>query len=209
MRQAQSSSSILKKPKPFTRSERAFIFALAEILDSKDFDSVHVTELSSLSGFTKGAFYSRFEDKYCFAQKITAESARNHGFYLRKHHELRMQGTPLDSPEILESARNLLSYVYEYRVLYNMLIDRKLTGVTPDDFIQEAVAYGFADSEEFRPNPQTTKGFMYYVSVFNSIAYVMYWKRHNYQQSIDDMARMVSTYEACAFPKEAFVFSGS
>lgn len=181
-------------PKPFTRSDKAFIEALSRMLEQKPFSDIHVMDLVREAGFSKGAFYRQHEDKYYFARDIVTSLAQTHGYYLRVHSNLRMQGLTVDSFEIRQWTKGTIGLIYKNRELYSMVIDNKLPHAGFDEFISIALDYGFGTQGEYARD-----SFFAYVTISTSLAYVNFWKLNGFRIPPDEMAQLALGYEGYAY----------
>ena len=180
--------------KVFTRSERAFIDALYSILQKKHISEVHVTDLLRLSGYTKGAFYGRFEDINDFIRKIILQSGAVHQNFLNRSAEIAKAGLDADSPESMRNATEFFQFVYDYQHLYDMIIDHKLCQNSLELFLFGEKVPDVSESTHTPfPDGQTLGLANAFFGVYTSIIYILFWRSIGYDNlGAKDIARIIT-----------------
>ena len=190
------SNDHIPKVKNFTRAERAFIFALDTLLQTKSFNDIHVTDLLKVSGFSKGAFYGRFDDKYDFARKIIIHAGQIHSYYLSCHSRLLRQGFISNEPISTANALEMFQFIYEYRGLYDMILDQKLIANGLDLFMLDHESPINAELRKSIPPDGFSDQFMRYFGFYSSILYVIIWRHLGYERITPrEMVQMVNQLE--------------
>ena len=178
-----------QKSNTFSRSEWAFIRALVELLKTIPFDSVRITALLELSGYSRNAFYHRYEDKYDFATKIFEHIIHQHVMYLDQFTELRLKNASFQ--EQLNYSCQFFSFIYEHRDLYELILDNKLGHLNCDFFCKTAIQLinQTEKKDSYKISQECDIALFQYISLHDTLLLIRYWRENNYQLSTEYMAK--------------------
>lgn len=176
---------------PQTDSEKAFSAALAALLKEKDFRQVRVREILKRSGYSRGAFYARFTDKYDLAEQMIEHELRH--FVLHTLAYVRALEQEGDGPASLAVQVDHYQHIYDHRDLYEAILDSRLPRLTLDQFCSRLLQLL---KDRVRPTPPAeARGLdadLYgYVSIYASFACVKYWRLHGWELTPEYVARQV------------------
>lgn len=179
---------------PLTASEKAFAAALAALLKEKDFDHIHVTEILQRAGFSRGAFYARFTDKYDLAEQMIERELRH--FVLHTLAYVRALEQEGEGSLSLAVQVDHYQHIYDHRDLYEAILDSRLPGLTLDQFCGRLF---LLLKERVQPTPPIeARGLdadLYgYVTIYASFACVKYWRLGGWQLSAEHIARQVEAF---------------
>lgn len=179
--------------KLFTRAEKAFIDALYTLLQNEHINRVHVTEILELSGYTKGAFYGRFENKYDFVEKLIEKTRKMHNYFLDRCGNMMWQGKEVYDPESMKNSEDFFKFVYDYHKLYDMIIDRKLRQDSLELFLFGADSpYPLVSPAKIADIDMAEEMMNTYFGYYNSIVYIMLWRSIGYDNiSPENMSRLI------------------
>lgn len=193
-----------QKPPSFLRSEKAFINALYIELKDKKFDKIHVVDILKRSEYTRGAFYSKYYDKYCFIETIVHKLVALHVWHLMQYYIYRENHASVN--ELLVLSEHLFKFVYDNRLLYNMIIDQQLPSINVDTFCDEMTKLQITNNIYSSNIPEEcNKELFYYISCRDSLTFIQYWKKKNYSIPANYMAQQSLLFireEFFNFPKE-------
>lgn len=176
---------------PLTRSEKSFIFTFMEMLKEMDFEKIHVSDILRRSGFSRGAFYSHFEDKYDLADKIIKREMQI--YFRHSVSYVKALETGSEHSELLQIVREFMEHVYDYRNLYDAILDSRFPTITLDEFcsklitmFNERVATTLTSEA-----PDCDQSLYDYVEFYSSILHIKYWRTSGYRFSPEDMAEKI------------------
>lgn len=178
-----------KKSRSFLRSEIAFVAALAEELQEKDFEKVRVVDLLERSGYSRGAFYNKYEDKYCFIDTVYRKLAQLHIWHLAQYSIRRRQGCSVEI--LLPYSERFFEFVYTHRVMYDLMIDGKIESFTVERFCEEVSKTNTSDYDftHYKTESGLDMELFSYLGAYDSILLIQYWKRGEYEKSPAYMAK--------------------
>ena len=179
--------------KAFTRSERAFIEALYALLQKKHINDIHVTDILRLSGFTKGAFYGRFEDKNDFIKKIILQVGANHREILERAGVIMKKHRNVHNPDNIKNSDLFFEHVYNNRFLLEMILERKLCANSVELFLYgEEYLSVFRQSETAILDNQASDIINEMFGLYTSLVYILFWQSIGYDHlKIQDLTRLV------------------
>lgn len=168
------------------RSALAFENAFFALLETTDCSKISVSDILTLSGYSRTAFYSNYLDKADFIdQTLFAEVDRHvRCVYdsIHKHQEL------FDGLTYLPML-NLFRHVYKHRSLYHALFASKITGWNTVRFITECrERFEKTVYVEIPQFPQLDYPLYNYIRTAHNIMYISYWDEQNFTQSPEYMA---------------------
>ncbi len=174
-------------PADFSPSEKAFIAAMARLSEHSDFDSIRVVKLIEVSGYSRGTFYRKFEDKYDFAKKILQKAGKNHSYYLSACQNMIDQGLDKDNPLFIDFSCDFFRFVYNNHQVYDMLIEQKLGDKSLEWFTSL-----IADDGEFSDPDNKLDAQM---GVASSLVYVFMWRSIGYDNASPEyMVKLTSRF---------------
>ena len=184
---ADKNSSI----RSFTRSEKAFISTFLCFLKDMDFDHIHVTDIINRSGFSRGAFYARFTDKYDLAKKIIDHEM--HTYVESAVDYIRMLESDAEYKQLLPAMTRIQRHIYENRDLYDIILDSRYPGMTLDTFINKLMSKVEERISATRVGAiNAHNNDLYgYKEFYSIMLYIKYWQSHGYQISPEEMARKI------------------
>lgn len=182
---------MIKFSKRLTRAQQAFTTAFLELLNQMDFDKVRTSEILSRSGYSRGAFYSNYQDKYDLAKSILDRAL---DAYVRfSIHYTKAVEEQAPDKEKIAIIRSYLQYVYDHRDLYNILLEHRIPLPSMDIICRQIrsalnphVTTGYK-----MESPDFDEDFYDYLQLSGSFIHLEYWYLNNYQFSPDEMARKV------------------
>ena len=177
-----------------TRSRVAFTKAIMELLKTKTFNEIRISELIALSGYSRTAFYSNYEDKYDWA-KQTIDQEMN--VYLAYSQDYKRASSCYNSDEIIVSLiEKYMQHIADNLELYDALLTDKIP-TPPVTVTCEKIKEGFGetvigalyfDMEGFDPD------FYNYLQLMGSFLHLEYWRQHDWSFTPHEMAVKIHAY---------------
>ena len=178
--------------KLFTRAERAFIETLYTLLQDKHINEIYVTDILKLSGYTKGAFYGRFENKYDFAKKMIATARKMHNYFLDRCGNIMWRVKDVSHPDSMKNSEDFFRFVYEYHKLYDIIIDRKIHPHSLELFLFGCEQFTFDSQKGTLTDTLVDDITNAFFGFYNSVIYIMLWRSMGYENiSPEQMAQII------------------
>jgi AcrR family transcriptional regulator len=181
-----------KKP---TRSEKAFVDAFVGMLKEMPFKDIHVTEILLRSGYSRGSFYSLFEDKYDLANKIIEKEMECYIQYSLEY--VAAMENFSDRTTLLAIITGYMQHIFENRMLYDCILDSKFPHMTLDDYaiklMNKTRDYMSAtlNREDREDGNHSYDDYYNYIEFYGSILHVKYWRLHSYRFTPEEMAEKI------------------
>jgi AcrR family transcriptional regulator len=159
-----------------------------------DFSDIRVVEIVKRSGYSRGAFYARFRDKYDLASRVLE---REMLIYLKNTIDyVRLKEEEGDQSQLVSLMIEYFEHIYENRDLYDAILDSRLPGYTLDEFCSElqSMMRDRISSTLSTEASDCDLEFYSYVTIYDGIIYIKYWRLHGYQFSPEHMARQVVAF---------------
>lgn len=184
--------------KRISRTEAAFKKALIELLQTKEFAAISISDLTKKSGYSRSAFYQRFETKDEFLRKVVDDEVRR---YLNVSVEAIQNGKVTS-----ESISALFSHVYSYKDFYSLIFKGNNSNhmLTEEYFVSTAhkLFMSMGKLKTNNDNEEFDLDLFIYVSIREYLSYIKYWVLTDFKYSAEYIAKQFGfTERRCSFIK--------
>ena len=176
-----------------TRSQKAFIDAFLNLFREKDLEDISLKEVIDLSGFSRGAFYRYFYDKYDLLECIAKLEEE---FILE--HMTHFVGSYEESAVDEQVSVILFRHILENRSFYDALLENRIPSYSDIRMIDEISekSSGIVDVVFPEMDEDADTVFFRYICVAEIFDYIRYWKIRDYCFSAEYMA-----HQTCVFSR--------
>lgn len=168
------------------RSRKAYIDALATLLEQKDFSKITTSDVIALSGYGRTGFYRQFSDKYALARAFVRERARSYATILA-----RDLGNA--SCDMLTMVTHILEHVLENRAAYHAILTSQIPNCGFDEFCEYALA-DFRIMANASPNCSESMldyDLFYHATTWQFADYLRYWEMRGCEPPVAQMAQRI------------------
>lgn len=179
------------KDKRISRTEKAFKNAFVELCSGKSFSDITVADLVERSGYSRSAFYDRFETRDEFVERLIDDEVET---YVELSISALVHGRITQ-----ETILPLFNNVYEKRALYRLLFGEP-SSLPFSDFSErvcaKVVESKLASPREPYANSSIDLDMSIYTATQKYFAYIKYWIKNDFCFSPEHMARQNEIFDA-------------
>ncbi len=174
-----------------TRSKKAFCETLIALSKKKSLQNITISELSKISGYSRGSFYAQFESLEDFVRTIVEDEIQE---YVQTTAKIR--STPSDAGEYpIASFLALFEYIYSKKDLYSFIFTTTVPSNIAHYFSEETFSRLPAIELEFSDTlPDVDSNFYNYISSYVQKACIMYWIKHDFDWTPKKMAEQCTLF---------------
>ena len=170
-----------------SRARLAFYEAFLELLAQQNYSNISISDIVSVSGYSRSAFYSNFADKDDMLQQLLdyytlAYVHSTYDAYQDKHDQINGS---LYLPFI-----SIFDIAYKCRKFYHQLFNNRLPNCNILDFHKASITY-FRQAFKIRFKDWSTEfdwEMYWFVNGMNILNYIRFWDLHDWNFSSEYMA---------------------
>lgn len=182
-----------KSNKSSARTKTAFLNAFLHLMREKTFDTIFVSDIIELAGYSRPTFYSYYQDKYDMVAKIIDEEAVN--FVNAVCAPIPDDATMTFESDVFLPGLSLFRHVAERKELYYYLIHNMLPGYSMDSMCRKIcrVFQRVLSIELTEECPNMNVDLYNYITTDTYLAFIKYWEMHDFSFTPEYLATQMMT----------------
>lgn len=175
--------------KRISRTELAFKKALIDLCNQKDFASISISELVENSGYSRSAFYSRFESKDLFIKKLVDDEVE---IYVKLSIESITKKGRVSEKTILA----LFQHVYQNKDLYTLIfgtsrVQQSVYVLTEEYFAEKAFEQIKARDIVKKLREDANAELYNWITLNQFFSLIKFWIKHDFMYTPEYMAKQL------------------